>query len=1056
MGKGEIVSNKGDGFYSIKIKRNDSRAETELAILIAKVSNLETTKIPEAENYLDSAETTVTQAHSDLIIAEESGGKEEIKTARDAYSSSLRKKERATAQLARLKFEKISSQQRIDAINRLLPAEQEVDAWCADRTINLSGTVGTIEVPDELQNEAAPIWIRPGWDDNAQHNIPRDGEIKSPIAQTPSESFFNKAVQEGVQTWRPQYRLGEISAINGDTCKVQLDPATSGINSLNINQSPTVTASFSYMHCDRSAFTVGVRVIVEFFERDWDKPHVIGFESDPRPCTINILFNTLSGEILSFNYHIPSAGLINIADSLASDLHAFFNEVVHVENFEAIDLKGGVAETSITEAGAVFANDERFEMEFSSTADSVHARTETATGNILTLTGITGSPEFSGAYEGLISAAGFPPSSWNLWQGQRGVLVNPASGAVINGWQWVPSFYYEEEANQHLVPVGWYYGQYGGVDLYGKLKSAKVTLLAVLETRHKGGTVVKQETGWAEMVTEYDIGDGVVNSADIHIYLNDGNGDSQLGNYDEDYYFYRQNQSAGIVWQTVGTLSKGFKREFTIQATSAGVVPDNFHMWNFENKTDSVPVSGGVGIIVVEGSRARLVRYTTYRSDILDIIDYKGHSVSQDGRIVTIFSGAVYIDKVTTYDLHGLRTSPLIPDDYLQGGYTLISTVDVSDSGYYINVGELVPFRDEAWQDPAQVINPGSASLTMPDQTIVTDYFPALGTVKWELSGNHAPTVSKVACLDGINATFTEATDTCFDSVIYQDDPETTLENDRLVARWAGEIYNGVVRGVFSGEGDSTTFAGITGGGGQAFSRDNDLIVSLDGAEKSVGVAFHLGELDITGCADEDGNFDSECGNPCSGEDRIVVATSSCGQSGEYSEPFTVSLPGLDSTDPFGEVVYVAGGNPPFSFSLTCGSFSVLNETQIEVTNTVGCCDPIFVSVTDACGNSDNYELRGESGMWVGRGKVYGEYIVEGQPTPCGRSVVFIEEETARYKKEIHLWCTDYACNFPPTSCGDDPCCLDCRPEDLYPGAGGIEYAAVRLWYTEEYDWECA
>lgn len=50
-----------------------------------------------------------------------------------------------------------------------MPLDETVDAWCADLTTDLTGEVGTVEIPGERSNPAATVHIRPGYDGRAAY-----------------------------------------------------------------------------------------------------------------------------------------------------------------------------------------------------------------------------------------------------------------------------------------------------------------------------------------------------------------------------------------------------------------------------------------------------------------------------------------------------------------------------------------------------------------------------------------------------------------------------------------------------------------------------------------------------------------------------------------------------------------------------------------------------------------------------------------------------------------------------------------------------------------------
>jgi hypothetical protein len=105
-------------------------------------------------------------------------------------------------------------------------------------------------------------------------------------SSSPEAVFFNKSLLPGFQKWKPSFRLGVITAIyDNDLCDVTLEDATSSQQDLNINQHKLLTnVRIKYGSCNSGAFAVNDRVVVEFSEREQDRPTVIGFEDNPKPC----------------------------------------------------------------------------------------------------------------------------------------------------------------------------------------------------------------------------------------------------------------------------------------------------------------------------------------------------------------------------------------------------------------------------------------------------------------------------------------------------------------------------------------------------------------------------------------------------------------------------------------------------------------------------------------------------------------------------------------------------------------------------------------------------
>lgn len=246
MGKGTIISHTGDGQYQVSVQYNVERVQAEKAANLAKIANLE------------------------AQIAEETDDQK----------------------LNVLKLQKLSLEKRNEVLDAI-PESKEVTAWCADLTEDLTGDVGLIEVP----GESVAFNIQPGYEGNAAYNATRDGQLTPTLAMTPAAAFYNLAMLPGWQKWKPTYRYGTITAIDGDLADVALDAATSTQQSLGVNQASTLTdVPVEYMSCNGAAFEVGDEVLVKFTGQDWAMPVVVGFKDNPEICSgkfIKIRVNNL-------------------------------------------------------------------------------------------------------------------------------------------------------------------------------------------------------------------------------------------------------------------------------------------------------------------------------------------------------------------------------------------------------------------------------------------------------------------------------------------------------------------------------------------------------------------------------------------------------------------------------------------------------------------------------------------------------------------------------------------------------------------------------------------
>ena len=245
MGKGTIISYLGVGYYTLSLELEESRLSAALAILSPRIDAL-TIKIAGMADGNDKNFAIIQKA------------------------SLVKRKSMIESAL----------------IN------PNINAWCADLTKTLTGSVGTIEIP----GERGVVQVQPGYDGNAVYSIPRDAQLQKVIASTPCGTFYNWAMLPGWQKWKPTFRIGVLSNLDrdNDQCTVTLDAAASSAQSLDINQETVLTGvSIDYMSCNAVAFENDDRVLVQFDNQDFTTPRVIGFETNPKSCPdLRLIYGT--------------------------------------------------------------------------------------------------------------------------------------------------------------------------------------------------------------------------------------------------------------------------------------------------------------------------------------------------------------------------------------------------------------------------------------------------------------------------------------------------------------------------------------------------------------------------------------------------------------------------------------------------------------------------------------------------------------------------------------------------------------------------------------------
>ena len=241
MGKGTIISGGTDGQYDVQINYARAAYTAKIAALEAQIA-----------------------AYTIKIDAAEAGSTEQ----------------------KLLKKGKLSVEKRKQYLENNMPDDKTISAWCSDLTEDLTGQVGLVEVP----GEAVDFNIQPGYEENAVYDATRDGQLMPTIVQNAAQAFYNLAMLPGWQKWKPTYRYGTITSLDGDTANVSLESAESSQQSLNVNQESTLSdVAIEYMDCNGAVFEDGDDVLIKFENQDFAQPKIIGFKEHPKPCNRVIL-----------------------------------------------------------------------------------------------------------------------------------------------------------------------------------------------------------------------------------------------------------------------------------------------------------------------------------------------------------------------------------------------------------------------------------------------------------------------------------------------------------------------------------------------------------------------------------------------------------------------------------------------------------------------------------------------------------------------------------------------------------------------------------------------
>jgi hypothetical protein len=304
MSKGEIISHAGEGKYLVRQKLATDRIQRELEKLGERLAQL-AVDLPNKKLELIQADGAVNDKAQDIdsaipaLMAGEEGARDTIKRLQTELIRLRSDASQIGFEVKALIAEDLAARKRKNLLQRV-PDGKDLEAWCADFSLELEGEVGIADINDE---GGKGLVIRPGFEDLAVHEPDRDGTLYPDLAQSSAQAYLNAALLPGVQKWRPQYRVGIITSVVDDFCDLSMADAKSSAQGLDINKESVLRGvPIKYMDCNGDVFQEGDRVVVEMQGRDWQQPRVIGFESNPRECTPAFLFFGTSS-YCSINYN---------------------------------------------------------------------------------------------------------------------------------------------------------------------------------------------------------------------------------------------------------------------------------------------------------------------------------------------------------------------------------------------------------------------------------------------------------------------------------------------------------------------------------------------------------------------------------------------------------------------------------------------------------------------------------------------------------------------------------------------------------------------------------
>ena len=278
------------GQYKIRVEKDNARAEAESKRIEGEIDSLESA-IPERYSEYEDARKVYGNRKEDLnvVILQSKEAPEEDYTEKIKSASAAERSASNDLIVSKSRYQAVRLQQRALQGKRIyLDGKITEDiryVWCADCQRNLTGEVATIEIPNTDQK----ILIRPGGADPGngyEYNAARDGQLKSVASMSAAEAAWNYTMLPAWQKFKPLYRLGKIteSFLNSSKCSVLLDAySTAQGLATDIERKLVNVPMFYKGRDDGGPYQMGDRVVVEFYNQNWEAPRVVGFED--YPCT---------------------------------------------------------------------------------------------------------------------------------------------------------------------------------------------------------------------------------------------------------------------------------------------------------------------------------------------------------------------------------------------------------------------------------------------------------------------------------------------------------------------------------------------------------------------------------------------------------------------------------------------------------------------------------------------------------------------------------------------------------------------------------------------------
>lgn len=311
MGKAKVLDNLGQGLYTVELDLGSVRKQQKIDALTFDIDELVAVRAELFENVaaaridLASARAAYELAIDEYVVLSKAGDPNAADILEEPTRVLAEAADALRAAQAELQTNESDSANLERKRSRLesTPGKRILDAWCADYTTYLDpdDEVSTLEVPNEPQ----AVLVAPGGQTEQDA-----GNLMKTDFQSSAQAFYNAAIFPGWQRYIPTYRFGLVTAINSDlTLSVDLELANSTAQNLPVNDVDSLAnVPVAYQSCNTAAFRVGDRVLVEFRDRLWSNPRVIGFKSNPLPCPGGAISRVTGATVTRKAYPVATSG----------------------------------------------------------------------------------------------------------------------------------------------------------------------------------------------------------------------------------------------------------------------------------------------------------------------------------------------------------------------------------------------------------------------------------------------------------------------------------------------------------------------------------------------------------------------------------------------------------------------------------------------------------------------------------------------------------------------------------------------------------------------------